>query len=255
MTPGGVGLALQRSQLAADLAQEILHAQQAGLGGIEAALGLLLAAAVLQHAGGLFDDRPAVLRTSIEHGVDLALRHDDVLLAADTGVAQQLLHVEQAAVDAVDRVLALAGAEQRAADRDLVELDRQQLGRVVECEHDLGAAERRALRGTGEDDVVHLLRTDGAGCLRAEDPRDRVHHVRFARSVRPDHHRHAGLELHHGGVRERLETLESQCLEKHNGANPSGRAADNPASPPTPGEVGGKDHQIQNRSRNFLTFI
>ena len=123
---GGFGLALERTQLTAHLAQQVLHAQQAGLGGVEAALGLLLAAAVLQHAGGFFDDRPPILRAGVEHGVDLALADDDVLLAADTGVAEQLLHVEQAAVDAVDRVLALAGAEQRAADRDLGELDRQQ---------------------------------------------------------------------------------------------------------------------------------
>ncbi len=58
---------------------------------------------------------PAVLGPGVEHGVDLALRHDHVLLAADAGVGQQLLHVEQAARHAVDRVLAVAGAEQRAA--------------------------------------------------------------------------------------------------------------------------------------------
>ncbi len=39
----------------------------------------------------------AVLGTSVQHRVDLALADDDVLLAADTGVAEQLLHVEQAA--------------------------------------------------------------------------------------------------------------------------------------------------------------
>ena len=85
---GRLGLALERAQLAADLAQQVLHAQQAGLGGVEAALGLLLAAAVLEHAGGLLDDRPAVLGAGVEHRVDLALADDDVLLAADAGVAR-----------------------------------------------------------------------------------------------------------------------------------------------------------------------
>ena len=112
---GGLGLALERAQLAAHLAQQVLHAQQAGLGGVEAALGLLLALAVLQHAGGLLDDRPALLGPGVEHGVDLALADDHVLLAADAGVGEQLLDVEQPARDAVDRVLAVAGAEQRAA--------------------------------------------------------------------------------------------------------------------------------------------
>ena len=53
--------------------------------------------AELQHAGGLFDDRPALLRSGVEHRVDLALAHDHVLLSTDTGVAEQLLHVEQPA--------------------------------------------------------------------------------------------------------------------------------------------------------------
>ena len=116
MAPGGLGLALERAQLAPHLAQQVLHAQQVGLGGVEPALGLLLAPAVLEDAGRLLDDRPAILGAGVEHGVDLALADDHVLLAADAGVGQQLLHVEQPARHAVDRVLALAGAEQDAAD-------------------------------------------------------------------------------------------------------------------------------------------
>ena len=124
VTAGRLGLALQRPQLAADLAQQVLDAQQAGLGGVEPALGLLLALAELEDAGGLLDDRPALLGAGVEDGVDLALADDDVLLAADAGVRQQLLDVEQAARHVVDGVLAVAAAEQRAADRDLGELDR-----------------------------------------------------------------------------------------------------------------------------------
>ena len=142
---GGLGLALERAQLAAHLAQQVLHPQQAGLGGVEAALGLLLALAVLQHAGGLLDDRPALLGAGVEHGVDLALADDHVLLAADAGVGQQLLDVEQPARHVVDRVLAVAVAEQRAPDRHLAELDRHgSAGRVVD-----GEARPRPVRAPG----------------------------------------------------------------------------------------------------------
>ena len=134
MTAGRVGLTLEGLQLAPHLAQEVLQAQQARLGRFEATLGLLLAAPVLQDSGGFLDDRPAILGTGVEHRVDLALRHDHVLLTADAGVGQQLLHVEQAAGHAVDRVLAVAGAEERAADRDLGELDRQEARGVVDRE-------------------------------------------------------------------------------------------------------------------------
>ena len=94
---GGLGLALERTELAAHLSQQVLHPQQVALGRFEAALGLLLALAVLEDAGGLLDDRPALLRAGVEHRVDLALADDHVLLAADAGIGQELLQVEQPA--------------------------------------------------------------------------------------------------------------------------------------------------------------
>ena len=121
---GGVGLALERPELAADLAQQVLEPVEVLLGGGQAALAPLLAPAVLEHAGRLFDDRPPVLGAGVEHRVDLALADDHVLLATHAAVAQQLLDVEQPAGHAVDGVLAVAAAEQRAGDGDLGELDR-----------------------------------------------------------------------------------------------------------------------------------
>ena len=126
VTARGVGLALQRRQLATHLAQQVVEPQQVALGGLEPALGALAALAELQDAGGLFDDRAAILGAGVEHGVELALTHDHVLLAADAGVGEQLLDVEQAAGRAVELVLGVTGAEQRAGDGDLGELDRQQ---------------------------------------------------------------------------------------------------------------------------------
>ena len=129
-----LGLTLERAQLTADFAQEVLQPEQVGLGGVEAAFGLLLASAVLQHAGRFFDDAAPFFRSGVEHGIDLALADDHVLLAPDTGVGEQLLDVEQTARRAVDHVLAVAGAEQDAGDRDLVEFDREHARRVVEGE-------------------------------------------------------------------------------------------------------------------------
>ena len=70
----------------------VLKAEEVPLGGFEAALGLLPALAVLEDSGCLFHDQPAVFGLRVEHGVDLSLADDHVLLPADTGVAQQLLH-------------------------------------------------------------------------------------------------------------------------------------------------------------------
>ena len=137
---GGVGLALERPQLAAHLAQEVLR--RVRLPSVAAsrrsAFSLRLRYFRTPAASSMIE--PPVLGPGVEHGVDLALADDHVLLAADAGVGQQLLDVEQAARHAVDGVLAVAGAEQRAGDRDLGELDGQEPRRVVDREADLGPA-------------------------------------------------------------------------------------------------------------------
>jgi len=99
----GVGLAFERAELAPNLTQQILDAQQVGLGRGQPSLGLLLAPPVLEDAGGLFDDQAPFLGLRVEHGVDLTLTDDDVLLATDAGVAQEILDVEEPACHAVDR--------------------------------------------------------------------------------------------------------------------------------------------------------
>ena len=211
----GVGLALERPQLPAHLAEQVGEPQQVRLGRLEPALGLLLALAVLEDAGGLFDDRPAIFGPRVEHGVELALADDDVLLAADAGVGEQLLDVEQATRRAVDRVLRLTRAEERAGDRHLGELDRQQVRRVVDRERDLGASERGAIGGTGEDDVVHLAAAQRSRALRAEHPCDGVDEVRLPRTVGADDHRDSGLEVEGRLLRERLEPFEGQRFQEH----------------------------------------
>jgi hypothetical protein len=212
---GGVGLALEGAQLAPDLAQEVLEAGEVALGGGEAPLGPLLALAVLEDAGGLLEDQAALLGSGVEDGVDLALAHDDVLLAADAAVGEQVLDVEQAARHPVDGVLALARAEQGAGDGDLAELDGQQPRRVVDGQRDLGASQRGALGGAREDDVVHLLAAHRRGGLGAEHPADGVDHVGLARPVGAHHDGDPRLEVEDGGVGEGLEALQREGLEEH----------------------------------------
>ena len=112
-------LAPERLELASDLAGEVAQPGEVDLHRVELAHRLLLAAAVLEDPGGLLDESAALLRARAQYGVELPLAHDDVHLAPEAGVAEELLHVEQPAALPVDRVLAAAAAEQGAADRDL----------------------------------------------------------------------------------------------------------------------------------------
>ena len=212
---GHLGLAAERLQLASDLAGEVGQPREVGLHGVELAEGLLLASSVLQDAGGLLDEAAAVLGARVQHGVELPLADDHVHLAPEAGVAQELLHVEQAARLAVDGVLARAVAEQRARDRDLAVLDRQRAVGVVDREADLRAAERAARGGAGEDDVLHLAAAQRLRALLPHDPGERVDDVGLARAVGADDARHARFEGEGRRLREGLESLQRQALEVH----------------------------------------
>ena len=128
---------------------------------------------------------------------------------------QQLLDVEQAAGHAVDGVLAVTRPEERAGDRDLVELDREDARRVVDREAHFGPTERRALGAAGEDHIVHLLRADGGRRLCTEYPTNGVDHVGLARPVGADNDRDPRFQLERRDVCERLETLDLQRFQEH----------------------------------------
>ena len=104
---GCLGLLLERAQLPSHFAQEVGQARHVGLGAVEAPLGALAPFAVLQHPRSFLDDRSSIFGSSVEHRIDLALRHDHVLLTADTRVGQQFLDIEQPARNVVERVFAL----------------------------------------------------------------------------------------------------------------------------------------------------
>ena len=94
---GHLGLPAQRLELAADLGEQVVEPGEVALGGVELAERLLLALAVLEDAGGLLDEAAPVLGGRVQDRVELALPDDHVHLAADAGVGEQLLDVEQPA--------------------------------------------------------------------------------------------------------------------------------------------------------------
>ena len=214
-------LPLERPDLAPHLAHQVAQALQVLGRPRQPALGPLAAAAVLQHAGRLLDDGPPVLGPGVQHGVELALADDHVLLAAHAGVAEQLLNVEQPARRAVDGVLAVAGAEERPGDGDLGQVDRELARRVVDGERHLGPAQLGPRGGPGENDVLHFRRAQRARPLGAEHPGHGVDDVGLAAPVGADHHGDPGLEFQHRRVGEGLETLHAERLQEHRG-DPTG---------------------------------
>ena len=107
--------ALQVLDLAVDLAQDVVDAQQVLARALHLALGGELAAAIERRAGGLLDEQAAVLRLGVDQLLDAPLLDDRVGLRADPGAEEQLGDVLQPAGRLVDEVLRLAGAEVAAA--------------------------------------------------------------------------------------------------------------------------------------------
>ncbi len=164
MTTRCLGLLFQGRRPRAHLAHEVLDPGEVAVGGGETAFGSVLPLPELQDAGGLLDDRPAVLGAGVEHGVDLALADDHVLLTADATVGQQFGDVEQAARHPVEGVLGVTAAEERAGDLHLAELHGERATVVVDGEL-IPARPRADLFDCREDDVVHLPdRTADGAC-------------------------------------------------------------------------------------------
>ncbi len=213
--PGDRGLPAQGLELAAQFVAEVLHAGEVGLHRVELPQRLLLALAVLQDAGRLLDEGAAAHGVGVQDGVQLTLPDDDVHLAADAGVGEQFLDVEQPAGVTVDLVLAAAAAEHDPGDGDFGVVDGQRAVGVVDRQGDLGASERRASGGPGEDDVLHLPAAQGLGPLFAHDPGQRVDDVGLARAVRTHDAGDAGFEAQGGGGGEGFEATQGQGLEVH----------------------------------------
>ena len=81
-----LGLAAQRLELAADLAEQVAEAGQVAVGRLQLPQRLLLALAVLENAGRLLDEATPVLGGGVQDRVELPLPDDHVHLAADAGV-------------------------------------------------------------------------------------------------------------------------------------------------------------------------
>ena len=88
-------LALEGPHLSSHLAQEVTQALEILLGGRQPPLGPFPSATMFQDPGRLLDHGPPVLGPGVQDLIELPLAHDHVLGAADAGIGQQLLDVEE----------------------------------------------------------------------------------------------------------------------------------------------------------------
>jgi hypothetical protein len=202
---GFAGLALQGDDLPFDFLDDVVQAEQIGLGLLQLAQGLPLVGFEFGDAAGLFEDGAPVFRMRTENFVNTALFHQRIGVGPDAGVHKQALDVLEAAGCFVDEILTLAGAEHAAGDGDLVVFRAQHRFAIGQAQADFGHAQRLVGVGAVEDHVLHLGPAQRLGALLAQHPAQGIRHVALAAAVGPHDGRHAGFELQPGFVCETFE--------------------------------------------------
>ena len=157
---------------------------------------------MLQDACRFLDKAPAVLRCGVQDAVKLALAHNDVHLAAEAGIGEQFLDIQQAAACTVDGVFGAARTEQGPRNGHFAVLDGQGAVGVVDGQRHVGPAKGRPARGAGENDVFHFPAAKGLGTLLPHNPGQGVHHVGLSGSIGANHRGNPRLEIEGGGGRE-----------------------------------------------------
>ena len=186
---GPLGLPLERANLPTHLAEHVGDAKEVLTGLLEPALRGLALILVAGDAGGLLDDEAALLRPGRDDEADAALLDDGVGLArADAGAEEELLHVAEPDLAAVEFVFAFAVAVEAAGDLDfcmVAEGCGDIAAVVLHRERDLRHAHRTVGLGAGEDELVHALAAQVFGRLRADAPLDGVDDVALSTAVGP----------------------------------------------------------------------
>ena len=225
-----LGLLGQPAHLRAELAGDVTDAGKVGFRLDQASLRLTSSSLVAAYPGGLLEERPPLLRPQREGLVDHALADEQEGVVGEVRAVQQVEQIPQADPLAVQEVLVLARAVEPPRQGDLAVGHRQQAVPVLEGQGDLGHADGPAGRRPGEDDVLRLVRAQGAALL-AEGPSQRVGEIALAAPVGTDDGRDAGPELQRGPLGERLETDDPQAPQA--GFATHGVACGDPAMAPS----------------------
>jgi hypothetical protein len=211
-------LTLQGLQLVVELADDIDHAFQILLGGLQAQLGLVTARMQTGNACRLFQQHAAVGRLGVDDGADAALADHGGRIGARGEIGEQQLHVAHAhfvAVDAVVGALLALDAARDLQDFLIVEGRRRGARLVVEGERDFSDVAGRTRRRAGEDHVVHARATHALGGILAHHPAQRFHQVGLAATIRTDDPGQAGMDDEIRRLDEGLEAGQAQLGELH----------------------------------------
>ena len=130
------GLALERIDLAGQLFDHVIDAEEVRLRGLEPQFGLVAARVQAGNSGGLFKNPAALLGLGLDDFTDPALMHQRRRARAGRRIREHDLHVagaDLAAVDPVGGALALVDPPHHLDHRVIVERRRRAVGKKLDA--------------------------------------------------------------------------------------------------------------------------
>src|SRR6185437_11855952 len=215
---GGARLPVQMIELLLDFLAYVLDAVEVLARGLDAAFGFLAAFLVTRDAGGFFQVDAQLLGTRFDDVGNHALLDDGITARAQARAEEQVGNVAAAAAHAVQEVIGLRVAADRALHRHFVEgrvLTAQRGVGVVEDQFDRSLTDRLATRRSGKDHVGDRLSAQAAGRAFAHHPADRVDDVGLAAAVGAADAGEVGRKVQDGRIDERLESGQLDGREAH----------------------------------------
>ena len=201
-------LRFEADKLVAKFQPDVLDARQvlAGIG--QPTFRFLAALLVLGHARGFLEEYAQFFRLGLDDPRDHPLFDDRVGARPQARAQEQVVDVAPTYRNIVDVVRRIAIAAQHAFDRDfgvLAPLAADPALAVVEMQFDRRTADRLALAGTVEDDVLHRLAAQRRRLRLAQHPAHGVDDIGFAAAVGTDDADQLAGRRDSGRVDERLE--------------------------------------------------
>ena len=173
-------------QIVRNLEKQVFDAVQILFGRGEFVERFGLSGFVFRYTRRLFEHHSAAILLVVEDFVHHAERDNRIRIWANARVHEQRRDVFQSASDAVEPILGLARSVENARDFDRRVFGRQDVFSVFKSQTDLGELPWFALFSAVENDGIHLVEPQFGRLLFTQNPTNRVHNVRFARTVGTD---------------------------------------------------------------------
>ena len=218
ITARHLGLTLQAFDLVPEFLADVLHTQQVFARVFQSPLGFLAPLLVAGDTGGFFEEDAQIVRLGLDDARNHALADDGVGARPQPGAEEEIGDVLAPDLEVVDEVIRLALPRQHPFDRQfgiLRPLAHGPAERVVEDQLDRGARHRLAVGRAVEDDIHHRLAAQLRGFRFAQYPAHRIHDVRLAAAVRPDHAHQLPGQGHGRRIDEGFETGKFEFRQAH----------------------------------------